>query len=396
MQARDVDAGPRRDVGTTERDASVASDDASPGEDAARPLDSAIAPDATTPPDDSLWVLGYYPGYQRDLLPPDEVDYASMTHLVTFSVLPRTDGTLDTSLFIDPTSGPALARELATRAHAAGIEALLTVGGAGTHDGFVSATSPARRAGFVAEIVRITREWGYDGVDLDWEPILESDQPLLTALVDELRAADPELLITIPIGWANANTEPVADAYYAELASRVDRLSIMSYGMTGPWDGWTAWHSSALDGESGSAPTSVDQSVSAYRAAGVPAERLGVGVGFYGQCWRGVTMPGQSVAGATLVADDNVMRYSHIASAYLDVPSARHWDASASVPYLSFASAHGPEGCTYVSYEDAESIAAKVAYARERGLGALIVWTINQGHLDDGSDPLLDAIRDAR
>lgn len=101
------------------------------------------------------------------------------------------------------------------------------------------------------------------------------------------------------------------------------------------------------------------------------------------------------MAGATLVADDNVMRYSHIVERYLDEPNARRWDETARVPYLSFPRGHGPEGCTYVSYDDEESIAAKVAYARDEGLGAIIIWTINQGHLADGSDPLLRAIRDA-
>lgn len=382
--AADPDAGTREDAAS-----GVDADGLDGGE-----IDDGGAPppDGATP--SSLWVLGYYPGYQRDMLPPSEIDFASMTHLVTFSLLPRADGSLDTTLFLDETQGPALARDLAARAHAAGIQALITIGGAGTHDGFVAAAQPAIRAHFVAEIVRLARDYGYDGVDLDWEPVTETDQPLLLALAQDIRAADPGLVITVPVGWTSSNFEPVADAYYAELAAHVDRLSIMSYGMSGPWDGWTSWHSSALDGESPTAPTSIDQSVQAYRGAGVPAARIGLGIGFYGLCWTGVTAPGQPVAGATLVADDNVMRYAHIVDRYLDDPSARRWDATASVPYLSYAAGHGPQGCTYVSYDDPESIAAKVAYARAQGLGAIIVWTINQGHLADGSDPLLDAIRE--
>lgn len=258
--------------------------------------DGSPARDATAPPDGSspsgLWVLGYYPGYQRDLLPPSEIDFGAMTHVVAFSLLPRHDGSIDTTLFIDETQGPALARELAQRAHDAGIHALITVGGAGWHDQFVAAASDANRARFVDEIVRLAREFGYDGVDLDWEPVLESDKPLLLAFVRAIRERDPGLVITVPVGWTNRNFEPVADAYYAELAQYVDRLAIMSYGMSGPWDGWTAWHSSALEGETGTAPTSIAQSVGAYRAAGVAAAKLGFGIGFYGQCWTGVTEPG--------------------------------------------------------------------------------------------------------
>lgn len=89
------------------------------------------------------------------------------------------------------------------------------------------------------------------------------------------------------------------------------------------------------------------------------------------------------------------MSYANIVSRYL-APSARQWDASASMPYLSFTSPHAPDGCTYVSYDDDESVRAKAAYVTAQGLGAIIIWTINQGHLPSTPhDPLLGAIADA-
>ena len=60
--------------------------------------------------------------------------------------------------------------------------------------------------------------------------------------------------------------------------------------------------------------------------------------------------------------------------------AASHYDATAQVPYLSYTTPHGSKGCTYISYENAQSIQAKGAFAQSRGLGGAIVWTINQGH----------------
>src|SRR3954449_6863203 len=78
----------------------------------------------------AAWVSGFYVGWSADSYPPNAVDYSSLSHVMVFSVLPRTNGTLDTTLFIDSVNGPAVAKEVAQRAHAAGKKAILVVGGA--------------------------------------------------------------------------------------------------------------------------------------------------------------------------------------------------------------------------------------------------------------------------
>jgi chitinase len=50
-----------------------------------------------------------------------------------------------------------------------------------------------------------------------------------------------------------------------------------------------------------------------------------------------------------------------------------------------------------VTYEDAQSIAAKGAWVKAQGLGGAIIWTINEGYVPTASpgaqNPLLDAMR---
>jgi chitinase len=208
----------------------------------------------------------------------------------------------------------------------------------------------------------------------------------------------PGTLLTVPVGWVNAN-DPQVDAFYGQIAPVFDQINLMSYGMAGPWDGWQSWHSAALTGETPTTPSSVDSSVKAYLAAGVPAGKLGLGIGFYGSCWTApVNGPLQDLGGSGLVADDNVMTFDHIMTAYY-ADAAHHWDTAAQVPYLGFAAAHGPEGCTFVSYEDPQSIAAKGQYARDHALGGAIVWTINEGYRPaqpaGQQDPLMKALGSA-
>jgi chitinase len=172
----------------------------------------------------------------------------------------------------------------------------------------------------------------------------------------------------------------------------------MSYGMSGAWSGWKSWHSSPLHWNNDTAtPVGIDSSVANYLAASVPPSKLGVGSGFYGECYSSpVSAPDQALGGSQVVASDGVLSYAHIMSAYYST-SAQKWDTAANVPYLAFPSAHGPEACTYVTYEDAQSIAAKAAWVKSKGLGGTIIWTINEGYVASAptgqQNPLLEAMR---
>ena len=260
---------------------------------------------------------------------------------------------------------------------------------------FAGAASTDMRATFVGNLVALLAKYGYDGLDLDWEPVETADQAPLQALVQALRAATPAgTILTMPVGYENVNL-PDDLSIYAAISTDLDQINIMTYGMAGAFQGWKSWHSSALYQTDSATPPSIDSSVKLYLQAGVPAAKLGVGAGFYGLCYTPpVTAPDQALGGATLAGDDGSVSYANIATEY-DL-SATLRDTGAHVPYLSFASATGPEGCGYVSYEDAQSLADKGAYIQSNDLGGVIVWTINEGYLPSAAagqrSPLLTAL----
>lgn len=340
------------------------------------------------------WVSGYWVGYQSQTYPPSAIAFPYLTHVMVGRVVPKADGSLDTTFDIDATNGPAAALQVVIAAHVNAKKAIAMLGGAGEHAGWVGAASAAHRTAFVQNLVKLADDYGFDGFDLDWEPLDPADEPDAKALVQELRAALPNALLTMPVGWVNANF-PQVSSFYADVQGDLDQINLMTYGMAGAWGGWQSWHSAALDGAGGSTPSSIASSVAAYTSAGVAAAKLGLGIGFYGQCWSPpVSGPNQDLGGATVLADDNVMSYANILSSYYTA-SARTFDATAQVPYLGFASAKGPQGCTFVSYDDEESIAAKGAWAKGHGLGGTIVWTIGEGYVASNPqgqrDPLLEA-----
>lgn len=343
------------------------------------------------------WVIGYYPVYQRDLMPVDEIDWSAMTHLAVGAVIPRADGSLDTSFDVDATRGPQIAKRLAKAARAHDVVPILMVGGAGTHDGFAGAAAHHRRK-LVNNLLSTMRDYGFKGLDLDWEPVQQGEGSTIQAVVKALRDRAPHAVLTMPVGWVT-RTFPDVPSFYGALAKRLDRIDIMTYEMAGAYDGWKTWHSSALKGAGPSTPSDIALNAKAYERAGVPARKLGIGAGFYGTCWAGrVDGPRQDVGSSYVAASDNVMSFTTIMSTYYS-SSAYRYDATAQAPYLSFGQPTGPQKCTFVSYENKRSVAAKGAWAEKHGLGAEIIWTINQGHVKGApagkTDPLLRAVHSA-
>ena len=339
------------------------------------------------------WVSGFWVGWQSDDYPPEAIDFDSLTQVVVFALKPNIDGSIDKTISIDETSGPRLAKEVAARAHAARKKVLLCVGGEYTAREFVAVSGPRQRHSFVNSLVQIVDDWGFDGVDVDWEPIEPENYELVLGLIAELRAQRAGMAISADIGFLNVNAERNSSdiRFFVQLSRMVDQLNIMTYGMSdGPsagWTGWVSWHSSALYGEGEDHPSSVSSSVDRLLQMGVPSSKIGIGIGFYGIGWiPPIVAPLQKPNGSHVVLGDNDLGYRNIMQYYYD-ESAYRFDTAAKVPYLSFARPRGEKGITYISYEDRRSISEKGDYIRSKGLGGVIIWHINEGYLPGAKDP---------
>ena len=273
------------------------------------------------------------------------------------------------------------------------LKLLISVGGWSDSRYFSDAASTAaRREKFAASCVDFIVEQELDGVDLDWEyPVSggapgmvhrPADKQNLTKLLQELRAQldrqgrrdgkDYSLTIAGAAGsWYLNQIEAV------KAADIVDHIFLMGYDFHGTWDRYADFNA-PLYAPSGASPqgkSGVANSVQAYLDKGIPAEKIVLGMPLYGYAYQGVS--GKDNGLYSTYASARSVSYKTLKKSYLSSAAYRQFrHQEAQVPYL-----YG--NGTFVSYDDAASLAAKAALARSRGLGGIGFWELSQ---DDGGE----------
>jgi len=157
------------------------------------------------------------------------------------------------------------------------------LGGVGDGDAFFSSSSDELRPLFVRQPPGAAGLIGFDGVDIDWEENLEQPETRrrLLALVHALRRTRPGIILTFPAPWLRS-TEPAPDPFFARLAASVDQFNVMSYGMTGGWQGWDSWFFLGARRPRRQLPDLVSYVANAYAALGIPRNKIGIGIGYTG------------------------------------------------------------------------------------------------------------------
>ncbi len=338
----------------------------------------------------AFWITAYYPSWQYDRLKPQAIDYSALTHLVHFAAVPHPDVTLD----FDRNLTQDRSLEVVAAAHKAGKPVLLCIGGEDSGPNFVPAIAPDRRDTFITNLIAAVKQRGYDGLDIDMEPVRPADADNYTAFIRALRAAmqreNPHWLLT-----AATADQP---ALFAALQDQFDQINLMTYSLSGPWEGWVSWYNSPLHSGSFTFPgttrplPSAELMVQEWLKAGIKPQKLGMGLAFYGVAWHGIKDPNVGVMGVTSeeISYQDVMKYYR--------PDRYHWQADAQVPYLSV-EAPDPKDTLFISYDDEQSLRLKVGYALKTKLGGLIIWDLGDGFRSDvppdKGDALLQAVKSA-
>jgi len=340
-------------------------------------------------------------------MPASNIDFSTITQVIHFSVIPAANGTLDST---DGSISPTGSAAVVAAAHSAGRQALICVGGSDSEPLFQDATTAANLLAFVGNLTNFMASRGYDGVDIDWEPLPSTDAPQFTNLVNRLRSAlngfPAHKLLTVAAGaYPPYGDSPTADyEMFASLQGQIDQINIMTYDLAGPYPGWVTWFNSPIyDGgyrfpSTGGLLPSADGAVSNYLTNGVAAAKLGLGVAFYGCLWTGgsgtwpacITGPRQSWTNAPTLTD---LAYSDIMAAYYQ-SNLYQWDTNAQAAYLGITNLI-PTNNIFISYDDARTCAAKVSYVRNRALGGLMICELAQDHIGTQPGPLVQALKQA-
>lgn len=346
-------------------------------------------------------VVGYYggwasyQGYSPDRLPADR-----LTHInYAFADIDPSTATLRLTAPENDRNNFRKLREL-KRSHP-GLRTLLSVGGWDYSANFSDAAATRQsRESFAQSCLDFILEHGFDGVDLDWEyPVSggaggAAGRPqdrqnftlLLRAIRDKLdaqgRRDGRRYLLTIAGGADSGYLRKIEPE---KVAGLVDYIFLMAYDYHGPWDRYADLNAPLYTPQEASPQYkgSVASSVQAYRNANVPAEKLVLGMPFYGRLYQGVSQTNYGLYSA--FSSSRSVSYREVKSTFLKDPSyARLRHSRAQVPYLSGNSA-------FLSYDDPQSVAAKAITARDLGLLGFGAWELSQ---DAGTD-LLDSALNA-
>ena len=169
-----------------------------------------------------------------------------------------------------------------------------------------------------------------------------------------------------------------------KLHAYLDWINVMAYDFFNALTPTTG-HLAGLYPSEFAAPhdRNADASIKQHRAAGIPAEKLVLGIPFYGRGFTGVK-PMHNGRHQVYDRFEGEHGYSELLEKFIGKRGfVRYWDDRAKAPYLWNAASR-----TFITYDDPQSFAIKVAYVKANHLGGMMFWELSQ----DRDDELFDAL----
>jgi len=279
------------------------------------------------------------------------------------------------------------------------LKILISIGGWSWSGNFSDAVlKPDSRYKFAKTSVEIVADYDLDGVDIDWEypgqigdnnVFRPEDKQNYTLMFEAIRKELDELSkntgkyyeLTTAVG---ASYSYIEHTEMDKAVKYLDFVNLMTYDFYTSGD--SAGHHSNLY-----PPEYYDKDASAHKTfhlfveAGVPADKLVMGLPFYGRSWimksadkHGINMPVEGRArggGYTYIKDSLVNKDGFV----------RYWDENAKAPYL-----FNSETNQLITYDDEESVKLKCEYVIDNNMAGMMFWQ----YASDTNEYLLDAINE--
>ena len=280
------------------------------------------------------------------------------------------------------------------------LKILISLGGWSWSKNFSDAVlTDSSTRNFANSSIDILSRFGLDGIDIDWEyPGLRGDnnkyrpedKEHYTLLFKYLREGLDSLtklthskyLITTAVGGSQSYIDHTEMHKVQEYA---DYINIMSYDYKGGSDTISGHHTNLYTSPDDPGQESADKSIKAFIAAGVPSEKIVIGIAFYGKAWEmqsdennGLfrkTKKSARGGGFTYLKDSLINKNGFV----------RYWDKKASAPYL-----FNKEKKFFITYDDEESVKQKCKYVKDHKLAGVMFWEYSS----DKKEYLLKTIAD--
>ncbi|KAI1322886.1 endochitinase [Xylariaceae sp. FL0255] len=246
-------------------------------------------------------------------------------------------------------------------------------GSEGPGDFAAAAATEGSRRTFAQSAVRLVTDWGFDGLDVDWEyPASETDRDNFVSLITECRAEfnqysrknqlDYHFLVTVAASASPQNYEFVD---FARMDRNVDLWHLMAYDYTGNWTNTTAHQANVYANPAHEAATKLntDAAVLYYEAQGISPSKIVLGLPLYGRSFEGTSGLGCSYTTVgpsggeysynTLPRPGAMVRFDDVAKATFSYDNRTR---------------------ELVSYDDVRSTVVKAGYINKRHLAGAFFW----------------------
>lgn len=328
--------------------------------------------------------IGYLTAFKSSAYNVDKIPFQNLTHIIQSFLCPvapdnptlRYNGSDSAFLRMNLAEKTFFgwAKELIQAAHRQKVKVILGISGkGGVHATDLKAifANEGLQKTFISNLLAVCNEYGYDGIDLDYEyPEAKQDGDNITKFVADLYAAVNQQAGLRRKGFTITLAVPKFDNYgqwfdFATLSKYCNWFNVMTYAYEASFTK-LAGHNCPLytepAAEAAGKPGSVHRTMWEYFHVqrGVPLDKLVVGLGFYGWVHNDYTKLYGSKNSSVGIT------YADVEKSYLDQPGwTFYWSDIAKVPYLVNHSLN-----KMVTYDDAKSIGIKCDYAWEKGSGA--------------------------
>lgn len=324
-------------------------------------------------------IIGYVPGF-RGAIDVSTIDANKLTHInyafvnVLDSVAVLTNLETDTINFRLLNSLKAVNPEL---------KIFISLGGWSWSDYFSDAVLTERsRKKFAKSSIDIVARYHLDGVDIDWEypgmrgednVFRPEDKENFTLMFKELRRQLDSLSQDTGKKYLLSTAVPEFAGIFdktnmGEAAKYMDYVNVMAYDFHVVAGDTVGHHANLYDTESRKG-RSAHEGILRFIKHGVPAEKLVLGVPFYGRSWIMKTADNK---GLNRVADSLASGggYTEIKDSIAKLPGyQRYWDDKAKSPYL-----FNEDRKQLIVYDDEESVKIKCDYVKENNLAGVMFW----------------------
>lgn len=255
------------------------------------------------------------------------------------------------------------------------LKTILSIGGwtysqAG-HFNFV--TSSSARATFVSNAVTMLENFGFDGIDLDFEFPTAAQKAGFSSLIKELRSAldqhasskgdSSPYLVTIAV---SAGQENYVNYDVQGMNGALSFWNLMAYDYAGSWSTISADLANVYGGATG---FSTDSALSWYLNAGATASKITLGIPIYGRGFEATNGIYQAYTG------NGVGTWEAGVYDYKALPFSGATVVENSTTMASYS--YDASKKELISYDTPNIVAKKIAYANSKGLAGSMFWELS-------------------